>query len=269
MIYLYNTTKYNYQSISDYLESIAKEQGSIYHVLIMTGMDDIFEDAKQRTAIRGRLASTKEGASLLEAYAMTDDERDIFEKTIKNGAAEIFKKLSAWCKGIREAYRHNVSFGAPIFSGAIDSIAGAQVNDVSQAFTENSLAGYKLVITSPGTQMNVERTIISNAATGIILDSAFTSDVTGLEYSIFTDTDKYIIYYLELDTNWDINMLLGVEAAVKEALILHTIKEWYKANRFMDDFDIENTNYETELTKIRSQLIQSKVPYRRPTDMFS
>lgn len=268
-MYIYNADTKTYLNIASYLSKLVSNTGDVLRVLFLSNLDTIFNGAKRRTAMRARFATGQQGESLLSKIAMSDDERDWFDEIIKNGSSEIFRKLTPWAREIDEACRHNVKFGDPISSGAVTGVVTTTINDTSKAMTVNALAGYKLVITSPGPQMNQERTIVSNTATGIVIDTAFSTNVTGLEYVIFTQTDDFIIYYINMDLEWDINMLQGVDASIMEALILYTIKEWYLINRMADDYTIEQGKFDNELMKIKGQLMQKKTPNRRPVDFFS
>lgn len=279
MIYIYNATDNAYLDIEAYLTELetalaaAEESGdpitTVYQVLFLHDLASLFTLAKKRTALRGRYAKGQQGESLMEVYAMTDDEQDFFDDTIKTAAAEVFKRLSAYSKTIDQAYRHDVSFGDPVVSGTAEIVANNVITDSGLALTPNALIGYKLVITTPGLLANQERVIASNTATTITLATAFDSDISGLDFAIFTQTNKYIAYYLLAASTWDNNMLQGIENAIQEALVTYIIKEWYLINRFMDDFSIEEGRYLNDLRKINSHLYQSKKPVRRPADFFS
>jgi hypothetical protein len=269
-MYIYNTDKLTYLDLAAYLTSLPANPGDTYRVLFLNKLDDIFSGAKRLTAMRGRFAKDDQGGSNLDKIALTDDEREWFDdEIIKNGSSEVFRKISAWAKSIDEACRHNVKFGDPVQSGAVTGVVAVVVTDATKVMVVNALAGYKMVITSPGALMNQERIIVSNTVDTITLDQAFSSDITGLEYSVFTQTDDFIIYYISLNLTWDPNMLQGVDASIKQALVLYTVKEWYLINRMTDDYTIENVKYENELSKIRVQLMQTKTPTRRPVDFFS
>lgn len=270
MILLYNTSAHTYINMTEYLTSIADSTGNIYRLLMLFNLDTLFEGTKKRTAWRGRYAKDEQGKPLTEKLAITDDERDMFDDLMLRGSNEVFLKMSAWAKGIAGANRFNVKFGTPVVSGSV--ISGgttAILTDTSQALTVNALAGYKLVITTAGVEQNQERTIVSNTADTITLDSAFTTDVTGLEYSVMTQTDDFIVYYLDMNIEWDLNMIHQAYESAREALISYFVKEWFVVNRYIDDAAIEGGKYEIELVKIKQALSQRKTPLRRSGEIFS
>jgi hypothetical protein len=210
-----------------------------------------------------------QGVSLLENLAMTDDELAMFEGFMPTGGAEVFRKLSAWCKNNSNAYKHNVTFGIIGASGSVISVNNNVVEDTALALTPDTLTGFRFLITSEGDLHDQERDIVDNTENTITLDRPYGTSIKGLTYKVYNPEEKFITYALTLDLNWDVNMIQAAEIAIKEALVTFALKEWYLANRYMDDFTIEDTRYQAELIKIRSCLLQSKVPYRRPTDFIS
>lgn len=270
MILLYNTSTNTYVNITTYLTSIEASPGNNYRLLMLFNLDTLFEGTKKRTAWRSRFAKDEQGKSLTAKLAITDDERDMFDDLMQRGCNEVFRKMSAWAKDIPGANRFNVKFGEPVKSGSVTSGGtSAVLTDTSKTLTVNELAGYKLVITSAGVEQNQERTIVSNTADTITLDSAFTTDVTGLEYSVMTQTDDFIVYYLDMSLEWDLNMIHQAYESAREALISFFVKEWFVVNRYIDDAAIEGGKYDIELVKIKQALSQRKTPLRRSGEIFS
>lgn len=269
MNYIYNATKKTYQDLLD-SNVAATAEGDVLRVLLLSDLDSVFNAVKRRSAIRGRFATDQKGNPLLEQIAMTDDERDWFDEIIKGGSNEITRKLASWTKGIDAACRHNVKFGNPVFSGSVVSVTNAVITDSSKAYTVDALKDKKLVITSAGPQMNQERKILSNTATTITLETAFSTPVTGMDYAICDVTSYFILNYLNMDYSWDLNLFHGIGASIEEALILYTLKEWWKITPATQaDYQVEEVNYNNQLSKIRSQLLQYKIPVRRVSDFFS
>lgn len=280
MIKIYNATSDLYLELNDYLEDLAAEIAAAelsgeeltidYKILFLLKPDDLFALAKKRTAQRGRFAKGEKGESLLEKFAMTDDERDFFDEQLDTGAAEVFKKLAAWAKDIDEAYQHEVCFGDTELTGAVDTFSSPRtINDTSLAMTANQYAGYYLVFDD---YPLLKFTILSNTTNSITIaaDESFPFTVASpMAFSIFSATKVYIIYKINIASTWDANMLQGIENAIQEALVTFIIKEWYLVSRLMDDFEIEQARYLKESDKIRSQLYHVKTPTRRTTDFFN
>lgn len=275
MIYLYNETTDTYtdlyrsafENLEEFLGDEA-EDTTVYKILFFVSLDDIFEQAKKRSAFRGRFARDAQGKSLLEQMAITDDERSLIEDLLPNGATDLQKKLSAWMKAVNESYKYGVSFGAKNPSGTVTGVSGTTITDSTAPFTAGDLTGYKLVILS-GDIIHEEREILSNTTTEIVVDREFTSSPLGLLYGVYNPDEKFITYALQMELNWNFAILQAVEAAVKEALVSYELAQWYLANRYMDDYAIEDGKFKAEMMKARSALFQGRDQWRRPLNHFS
>lgn len=275
MIYLYNETtdtyKDLYRSAFENLEEFLgdeTEDATLYKIMFFVSLNDIFEQAKKRSAFRGRFARDAQGKSLLEQMAITDDERELIEDQLPNGATDLQKKLSAWMKAVNESYKFGVTFGAKNPSGTVTGASGATITDSAAPFTAGALVGYKLVILS-GDIIHEEREIVSNTTTDLVIDREFTADPTGLLYGVYNPGEKFITYALQMELNWNFAILQAAEAAVKEALVSYELAQWYLANRYMDDYDIEDGKFKSEMMKARSALFQGRDQWRRPVNHFS
>jgi len=260
-MYIYNATTRIYYDIEEYLEALASDSGSTYHIVFVNSLDDIFTRAQKLSALRGRFAKGQEGSSLLNELALTVDEQDFFDEIMPQGAREVFRKVSAWGKNIDRAYRYNVKFGDPQESGSVDSVASEVITDSSKSFTIDELIGMKMVITS-GSHTGEERNITDNTADTITVASAFSGDVTGADYAIFNQTEDCIVFLISQDLSWDLNMLQGLDDLITETLARYIVKQWYWTNRFQEDYLIENDIYNRNLSEIRSMLIQHITPQR-------
>lgn len=267
MNYIYNDKTKTYTALSIF-DASGVSKGDPVIVIIAADLDAIFSAAKKRTAIRGRFAIDQQGNSLLEKLALTDDERDWYDDIIKNSGTEIFRKLSAWTKGISAAYRHNVKFGNPEKSGLVTSVNGAMITDSSKNYIADELKDKILIVTSSGSQMHQEKTILSNTATTITIASSYNSDVTAMNYCIVPVSGNFAMFQMNLDLSWNLNLLQEVGFLTEEALTLYAIKEWYNVNRIISDYQIEAEAYFEKVSKIRSNLLQYKIPARRATELF-
>ena len=98
-----------------------------------------------------------------------------------------------------------------------------------------------------------------------LIDQAYKHDVTFGDDAV----SKYIIYSISMDLNWDINMLQGVDNSIWNALVSYAVKTWYYLNRYAEDYEAEEGQYQVEISNIRSQLMQTKAPIRRPVDILT
>jgi hypothetical protein len=267
MNFIFNQTSKKYTNLTS-VDDVSAELGTKF-VLLVTDLDVTFNAAKRRTAMRGRYATDGSGQSMLEKLSLTDDERDWFDEVIKNGGAEVFRKFGAWTKGIDSAYRHNVKWGNPLHAGTVTTVSTTTLTDSTAVLPTTGLVGAKLVCVSPGANMNQERTITASTATSVTVDTAFSPALAvGSEYIIASVTGNFILQYLNVDYSWDLNLFVGLQSSMEEALTLFAVKEWYKINRNTNDFPIEEAEYNSQLSKIKSQLLRYKTPSRRVSDSF-
>lgn len=267
MNYILNADEYLYYSMEDYLLAVqAGETGDNYALLFAHAIDPLFEKIKRRAALRGKVAKDQQGNSRLDELMITEDERDIYIDALQTGSAEIFRQISGFSKLINSAFRFNVNFGDPEFSSAISSVNGTNLiltDSALDPMTVNAYAGMKLVIISPGLLENQERTIVSNDDDSFTIDSVFGGDVTGLEYIVAAQTEKYILIYSNFDvTKFDTNMIIGIDALLEKMYIGTVLRDWYLLNRFMDDYQVEAALLKASVSDLRMSYFQSMTPYR-------
>jgi hypothetical protein len=265
MNYILNADKYLYYNLEDFVEAL--ESGlteDTYYLLFAYPIEALFEKIKRRAALRGKLAKDNQGNSQLDSFQLTEDERDIFIDFLQEGSAKIFKEISGFSKRISGAFRFNVPFGDPLFSSLITTDNGTTIIDTSIEDMEvNVYAGMKMVIINPGLMENKERTIVSNTADTFIIESAFDGDTSGLEYVVAAQTEKYILIYSMFDIEkFDTNVMLGIDAIFEKTFIGTVLKDWYKINRFMEDFQVEAADLKESISDLRMHYFQSMKPYR-------
>jgi hypothetical protein len=268
--YFYELYRFAFQDVKELIDGETVYPTG-YDIILFYLITDLFTQAKKRIAMRARNARDGQGNTLINELSLTDDEYSWYKDDIMpTGAAEVFRKISAWSKLVTNPFRYGITFGEKTSTGTVTSITDNVVLSTGLALTVNALVGNKFVITS-GTEINDERVITANTSDTITLDAGFNLDVTDATFNVYvSDADaKYIVMAMNLGAGWDLNMLQAIETGIKEALLLYGIKEWYLLNRQMDDYTVEESRYQNELTKIRSQLMQVKTPVRRSADFFS
>ena len=276
MLYLYDNTtdtfsplyRTAFENLDEMINPPAVIDTTVYDLVFFASLTDIFTMAKRRSAIRARFAKDEAGNPLVEKIAITDDERDWYDDILPQGAGEVFKKISAFAKNVTNAYKYGVTFGAKTASGTVESVVGVTITDSSLSLTPSALIGHKLVITSDDLK-DQQKTIADNTANTITLEEAWEQDITGLSYNVYAPSDDYVMYGVKMDNNWDPNMLQLCDKAILEALVSFTLKEWYLANRYGDEYTIEEAKYQKQLLEVKSSLNRGKIPYRRPADFFA
>ena len=273
MRYIINATDYNYLTLEQYLAElqVPSETADIYYLLFAYPIEALFEKIKRRAALRAKLAKDQQGNSQLDAFILTEDERDIYLDFLQVGSGEIFKQVSGFSKNIASAFRFNVPFGTPVVDSAVVSVSvdGLTITDSSLAMTVNEHVGMKMVITSSGLLENQERTIVSNTATEFVVSSAFGGDVTALEYIVSIQTEKFILIYSAMNVlGFDTNMMQNMDALFEKCFIGTVLREWYLINRFMDDYRIEAELLKDAISDLRMHYFQT-LKQERATPFFN
>jgi hypothetical protein len=266
MNYILNADELLYYSLEDFIEALDNgETGDQYYVLFAHEIEPLFEKIKRRTALRGKLAKDDKGALQTENFQITEDERDVFLEFLQDRASKIFKSISGYSKLINSAFRFNVRFGDPEFSSTVTSVdpTGLIITDNTLDMEVNAYAGMKLVIISPGLMENKEATILYNTEDTFTIQEEFDGDVTDLEYIVTAQTNNYILIYSNFDvTKFDTNVLLGMDSLFEKCYIDAVLADWYLANRFMDDYTIEEKLLKDDISELRMHYFHSMSPYR-------
>jgi len=272
MPYLLNSDQLTYYDLDHYLDGLdAQETGDTLLMLYLYPIDGLFTKIKRQIALRAKHETDTEGNMMLDRYSMTDDEINEYMGYLRLESAKIFKAISAYSKTINAAFRFNVNFGTPLFSSVFteQSVDGLTVIDESQIMTENAYAGKKIVIVSPGLYQNEERVIVSNDETSFVIESAFSQDISDIEYVVVTQTEKFILIYTACNAlKFETNLLELIDSLFEKALIGSVIKEWYLTNRFMDDWKVESEIVKDTITDLRSSFFQDIAPGRKLNPMF-
>lgn len=271
--YILNATNYNYLTMEQYLAElqVPSETADTYYLLFAFPIEALFEKIKRRAALRAKVARDQQGNSQLDSFILTEDERDIYLDYLQSGAGEIFKQVSGFSKNIASAFRFNVSFGTPVVDSTVVSVSGdgLTITDSALTMTVNAYAGMKLVITSAGLLENQERTIVSNTATAFVVSSAFSGDVTSLEYVVSIQTEKFILIYSAMNVlGFDTNMILGMDALFEKCFIGTVLRDWYLINRFMPDYEIEKVLLKDAISDLRMHYFQT-LKQERATEFFN
>lgn len=101
------------------------------------------------------------------------------------------------------------------------------------------------------------------------IDSAYRAnvdvDIVADPKTITTVVDgDYMMFSYGLDPKQDPNIWESIERDIQSAIERKVVAEWYYINRYMDDFMLEKQVFDTLVGDLRSNLIKTVFPYRRP-----
>jgi hypothetical protein len=81
--------------------------GSDYYFVFMQKIEDIFDKVKHISALRGKAIRDKEGRSLIDDFALSEDRRDTFLMLAREACRKAWAKLSGYGKDIENAFIFN------------------------------------------------------------------------------------------------------------------------------------------------------------------
>lgn len=83
--------------------SYSKETGPPKIVQFYYLTEDLFDNISLRSLYRALNIKTDSGESLIDDFAITEDERDAFNVLVRDAAHEVFQNVLKMCKGVSDA----------------------------------------------------------------------------------------------------------------------------------------------------------------------
>ncbi len=80
---------------------------STYYMIFLNDIETIFNSVKLFSAVRAKAIKDKNGNSMIDEFTLSEDRRDIFLVLAKQFCDKVFAKISAYAKGIQNAYIFN------------------------------------------------------------------------------------------------------------------------------------------------------------------
>jgi len=276
MVRIYDATDDEYLTIEEFIDAYDEDDTNTYYVQFLYKLDTLFDLTKERTALRGKYARDEQGNSLLNAYAMTDDEEDLFDRFLEIGSGELFRKLNAWTKNVFKSYQYKAlhDFGGTeetvYHTGTVTGWANPNLTDSGATFGPNDI-GRTLEYTSgllAGNGYVIESVI---SATEVKLTNPPPDDPTGMTYKVYEETsttENSLQFFITMPDTPYFDLFESAEVKLEEALILYCIKEYYLLNRFMQDFQIEQERYDRLAHEVKSLLMMKTEATRRNNNML-
>lgn len=112
---IYNSNDETYVTLSTFVDDDDRDtnlENGYCQLVMYYVIADIFTAVQKRTALRGKYPIQDQGPGL-DRVAMTADEETIFDEILPGVSSDIWKKVSAYGKGIDNAY---------VYDDTIDSV---------------------------------------------------------------------------------------------------------------------------------------------------
>ena len=81
-------------------------------------VDSLFNDASMRSMYQARNMKDNSGATMVDDYAITEDERNIHLSLLEDAVFDVFLNFLKYTKAISDAIKHNVDY-TPVTQGAV------------------------------------------------------------------------------------------------------------------------------------------------------
>ena len=224
--------------------------GSIYddmdpiQKLFYFDIEEFFDLSSLESMYRSDTDRDKNDLSELDLRSITNNDRNFFDRLLRRAGSEAYKIMQPLGQELTDAYIFN----------AIPKTTVEDINDTEVADLEEDLL-YEM--TDAGT--------ITLGSLVVII-----GDKVKYDGSVWVkDNDnviKYILYYLNLPYNFDLNNQTPLDEKIQEFISVWVVKEWFKRQKYDLSLILEEEAFlRLELKRI---INYRRVTHRRPTQIF-
>ncbi len=243
-----------------YIDDITKDD-EVYDLQFMWPIEDILTEAKRRSAYAGKYARNQRGETMIHEVALTADEQTMLEKWLDDGGKELYNIFHPYAQDREQAYQFDVAQTIRTFhdKGSITGYTTPILTDSTKEWTDDEhISRFCRII---GGDANAEEfTIADNAGQTLTFteppppDEFEVEPEVGDSYDILSGgTSKdYFLYRLKIETDWDVNNIRAINAAVQDALIQFTLAKWYEVIGKIDSYQLALAEYQKLYTKIKA-----------------
>lgn len=212
--------------------------------LLYFDMEGFFDLSSLETMYRTVNMDDGTGKSVLDRYALTVDEQDIFDKLLRRGGSEAYRVLQPFCQSLVDAYGFNA-----IPKTTVDEINDSDVDDL---------------VTDLLYEMEDAGTITLGSLVVIIGDKVKYNGSVWVKDN--SNTIKYIFYYMNIPYNYDMNNLEPLNQKVEEFISIYVVKEWFKRQKY--DYKLIMLEYQMVEKELLRIINFRGFTHRRPTQIF-
>lgn len=211
-------------------------------VLFMYSINDLFEEVKKITATIAKGVFDKNGKSLFDTYAVTEDERGIIDTFLRNGTSNLYSLFSPYSRIIFPSYLYD---------------EGSVIPDYDNAKTY-----------APKDRMKYDGEIFecSASVTGINPDNILAPNYW-LVLPDYVDTKGKIIIVMDYNHHYRDNVLKLVETKLPTSIISYVLTEWFKITGLNDRAISYGSEFAYLRDEIQGHLFSLKSIHRKHTDL--
>lgn len=199
-------------------------------------IDELFEECKQITALKAKFIRDGNGNTNFDAYALTNDERCWFEKTLLEGSKKVFNRINHLAKDVVVPFLYDEGVTVTDFVPANTYPSGTYVRD------------------------NVNGINIYLSIQDVPEESSLTDEDYWEPQSVLIDTKGKVVYNITNDWNTPDAAFTGMNNNIRAALKFYCLAEWYRLTGILleaQTFDIKVTEELTLLIRNSHQRIRS------------
>jgi|GEM_PF-4326399 len=256
------------------------------YAILQHKIDDIFEVVKEYTSIGSKYAMDDKGNSAFDRYALSNDEKNVFRKFLKEAADNVFRQLGYLSKELVNSFLFDDGPVSPVYvAGTTYPIAVYVYYD---GYTYKSLQAGNIGHTPSSSptyweKQEIDTTIPPYVAAQAYAANDFVVDV-GIIYKslqaantghapassttywqaepVYVDTKGKITITIENLKNFDSRALEVIDNKIFQIYQKYTLKEWYKLNKNKTEWELT----EVEVNQLYADL--RALSFRRIQPMY-
>jgi hypothetical protein len=207
-------------------------------------IETFFDLSSLETMYRTDTTDDATGKSVLNRFALTNNDQNFFDKLLKRGASEAYRVLQPFCQTLTDAYGFN-------------TIPGATIEELDAIDTDDLVIDLLYEMEDTGT--------ITLGTLAVVVGDKVKYD--GTEWVKDNDnTTKYIFYYMNIPYNFDMNNLNPLNEKVEEFISIYVVKEWFRRQKY--DYQFITEEYQIVERELLRIINFRAFTHRRPTQIF-
>lgn len=208
--------------------------------------DALFNDVSLMSNFMAKNLATKEGNSLTDEFAISDDEKDLFGVCVQQTLPDIYEAMAKITSGVSSAFEDN----------AVEATAEEHSITVGSEIPANT---YYVGKSEADVTHNAKCVLAPNYNEYVYLASDYASGTAVANTRYFAKSDvEFVEFQLQDNGAYNENILTLVDASLYNAIKHGVLKEFYSTVIQADFFKVCSDRFIGELFKLKQRLFQLK-----------
>lgn len=219
--------------------------------------DVLFNDVSLMSNFMAKNLTTKDGDSLTDDFAISDDEKDMFGVCLQQTLPDIYESMAKITNGIDSAFEacqrgvvgvksSAIAVDEHFPQGVLDPETGLYIGAYYKAYDTDPDYSKVLFYDQDGKAKYRDESPIS---------SSTAYDGT---YDYYSFDEEYVTFILQNNDAYNSNVLSLVDASLLNAIKIGTLKEFYSVVIQPEFFKVCTDRFIAELYKLKQRLFQFK-----------